>query len=170
MGGGGGSPKRFRKGMSLFRNKKPMSFWIAGILCASLFAIGWLAATEFSYFGREVVSRLYDWCSVSYEKKWNHEAYSETRTGQTFLAHLRPALDGKDNARVLDLACGTGRASLLLLEQAWFPASDRHAEVDSEPDRLFVNRTHLGRPNRKAGAFVFISFGHRSLGLKVPRA
>ncbi|MFN5538984.1 MAG: class I SAM-dependent methyltransferase [Candidatus Melainabacteria bacterium] len=88
----------------------------------SFLALLWvLAFTEFSYLGSKGIKGLYDLFSGIYEWKWIEKEYrSPEITENLFLRPIREILEHKTNVQVLDLACGSGRMSLMLLDQNWF--------------------------------------------------
>ncbi len=105
---------------------------IAGIAAV---VIPWLLFTEFSYFGSGAIRRVYNGMSRNYNKKFKRKEYqSKELTHRIFVEPLQAALgDGKD-VRVLDLACGTGRTSFILLGEPWF--AGRIKALDISPGML----------------------------------
>jgi SAM-dependent methyltransferase len=93
---------------------------IALFLLAAL-AVLWLMVTEFSYLGRTPTRLMYNFLSIKYENKWRKKEYaSQEITRRLFLDPLRRALGDAPSAAFLDLACGSGRMSLLVLRSDWF--------------------------------------------------
>lgn len=86
-----------------------------------ILVVPWLLFTEFSYFGGRWVRGLYNLLGNQYDKKWQRPEYkSQELTSRLFLEPLREALENRPEAKMLDLACGSGRASQLVLGQEWF--------------------------------------------------
>ncbi len=81
----------------------------------------WLVTiTEFSFLPSAFHRGVYERCAWLYESKWHKGAYDLChKTNIRLLRLLEEHLTGK-NSIVLDLACGTGRMSMLLLAQSWF--------------------------------------------------
>ncbi|MDA7978712.1 MAG: class I SAM-dependent methyltransferase [Pirellulales bacterium] len=122
--------------------------WI--IAAAAAIVIPWLLFTEFSYFGAGSIRRVYNGMSRNYNKKWKRKEYqSKELTSRVFLEPLRKALDDSTEARVLDLACGTGRTTFLLLSEAWFQG--RIHALDLSPGMLAKFRASLKKlPTEKS--------------------
>ncbi len=80
-----------------------------------------LGFTEFSYLGKSGIQFLYNCFSSVYNFKWQSKSYSsEETTEQLFLKPLQQALKESEESQMLDLACGTGRMSLMILNSNWF--------------------------------------------------
>lgn len=118
----------------------PIVVLVLGICFSAVFV--WLMLTEWSYLGTGFVRRSYDWLSPWYEGKWSSDEYqSEELNQRLFLSPILQQTGSDENARVLDLACGTGRLSLSLLRSAKFQGSI-HA-VDFSPKMMDIFRNHL---------------------------
>ena len=91
-------------------------------LLAAWFALGWLLLTEFSYLpGGALTVWLYDRLAPLYPRKTRAPAYADAGIQQrTLLAPLRELCERHARPLVLDIGCGSGRASLLLVRQPWF--------------------------------------------------
>lgn len=77
--------------------------------------------TEFSYLSPRIIKALYNFFAPAYRFKWLSPFYtSQDLQERLFLQPLMQPLEGKKDAVVLDLACGSGRLSLKLLEQNAF--------------------------------------------------
>lgn len=82
------------------------------IIAVALGLAYWLlVSTEGTYLGPRVVALLYDWAARSYDRIKNVHFVDEARHIGIPLADR---LKGRESARVLDLACGTGRVALAL--------------------------------------------------------
>ncbi len=104
--------------MSLFAAMNLPTLALCGLL---LVLVPWLLFTELSYLGSGATRRLYNLLAGKYEKKWRRREYASAKiTQRLFLDPLRQALDQGPDARLLDLACGSGRISLMVLRSAWF--------------------------------------------------
>ncbi len=110
--------------------------WTPWIIAAAVAVIlPWLLFTEFSYLGAGSIRRVYNGMSRNYNKKWKRKEYqSKELTARVFVEPLRKALGEDPDARVLDLACGTGRTSFLLLGEDWFQG--RIEALDLSPGML----------------------------------
>jgi len=109
---------------------------------AVLFLLWWLSATECSYFGRGLLLLLYNSTGRTYESKWRQAAYLDPQvTERLFLKPLLNATGHRPDSQVLDLACGTGRISLLLIASPDFQGSIRAVDLSSGMLRRF--RKHL---------------------------
>jgi SAM-dependent methyltransferase len=98
-------------------------------------AVLWLMVTEFSYLGRTPTRIIYNFLSRNYESKWRQEEYASPEiTRRLFLDPLRQALGDAPSAALLDLACGSGRMSLLVLRAGWFAGTVE--AVDFSPGML----------------------------------
>jgi ubiquinone/menaquinone biosynthesis C-methylase UbiE len=97
----------------------------------TFFGLLWLGLTllfvwligfaELSYLGTKGVKLLYNFFSFIYDLKWVQDKYSsQALTQKLFLSDLKTVLKDNAEAKMLDLACGTGRMSLMVLEQSWF--------------------------------------------------
>ena len=113
------------------------------LLCLlALAAVPWLLFTEFSYLGTGIHRTLYDLLAHRYDQKWKQREYASTElTHRLFVDPLRNALDRGSGTRLLDLACGSGRISLLALAQPWFQGSIE--AVDLSPRMLDRFRNSL---------------------------
>jgi SAM-dependent methyltransferase len=98
------------------------------LVCGS---IAWLCLTEFSYLPGPLQRSVYRWTAPIYEAKWNHDAYSDSSFERLVLSRLRPVLADRPDAVVLDLACGTGRATRAILPQPWFLGRVRAIDASS---------------------------------------
>lgn len=100
-----------------------MNEWIIiGVLAVALLALFlyWqLAIAEGAYFGKYVVTLLYDWFAPRYDKIKNYRpALDSVMLASPILKHLGSMqADGASTARVLDVATGTGRLPQTLLAQ-----------------------------------------------------
>ncbi|MDA1016790.1 MAG: class I SAM-dependent methyltransferase [Planctomycetota bacterium] len=95
---------------------------IMGAVCAMY----WALVTEFSYLGaagRMCMRFTYSISASVYDHKWKSNAYKSSKiTNELFLNPLKESLPATD-AKMLDLACGTGRMSLMALREEWFHGS-----------------------------------------------
>jgi SAM-dependent methyltransferase len=115
---------------------------IAALLVA-WFALGWLLVTEFSYLpGGRLTVWLYDRLAILYPRKTRARAYVDAATQERILlAPLRALCARRLAPRVLDLGCGSGRATLLLMTQSWF--AGRIVAVD--PSRAMLAQLEAAR-------------------------
>lgn len=122
----------------------------AAMTAFTVFAIGailvvflmWLMLTEWSYLGSGFVRRSYDWLAPWYEKKWKSAQYQSRESNQKlFVEPLMNAAGNRPDTKVLDLACGTGRVSLMLLDQREF--SGRIEAIDFSAGMLDRFQDHL---------------------------
>jgi len=91
------------------------------ILFVTAFASLWILISEFSYIDTRLVRGLYALIASQYNRKWQSSDYrSDARTFELFVEPVVPLLSNRPEAKVLDAACGTGRATLLLLSKPWF--------------------------------------------------
>ncbi|MDJ0625479.1 MAG: class I SAM-dependent methyltransferase [Candidatus Caenarcaniphilales bacterium] len=97
-------------------------FVLAVWIICSLFFLWLFCFTELSYWGNRGLKNIYNLFAPIYEYKWNSAKYkSKTVTEKLFLLPLKMALlNNNKPPRFLDLACGTGRMSLMVLKQEWF--------------------------------------------------
>ncbi len=120
----------------------PLEIWIllSGLGLVACFV--WSMLTEWSYLDRRLVRRSYDWLAPWYEGKWQSGEYqSEKLNRELFLAPLLKVVANQPQARVLDLACGTGRVSRLLLAEPRFQG--RLVGMDFSQRMLEKFRQHL---------------------------
>src|SRR6187401_1487335 len=103
------------------------------LLCLlAVLGVPWLLFTEFSYLSTGIHRRLYDFLASRYDQKWRQREYaSRDLTHRLFVDPLRQALERGPQTRLLDLACGSGRISLLALRQPWFQGSIEAIDVSS---------------------------------------
>lgn len=81
----------------------------------------WTLLTEGSYLGGFIVRWSYDLFARRYEGKWQAAEYTSPElTEELFLGPILSAAGNNARARVVDLACGTGRGSRLLLADPRF--------------------------------------------------
>ncbi len=127
----------------------PLELWIATISFGSAGLLSWLLLTEGSYLGSGWVRKSYDWLAPWYEGKWKSKEYqSDELNHQLFINPILKAISDRDGGvdskimpRVLDLACGTGRASFLLLDQ---PTFQGHIDaIDFSAGMLSKFESHL---------------------------
>jgi len=101
----------------------------------------WLLLTEFSYLPGSLVRMLYDHTSEAYEGKWRGRQYQRSEvTNRLFVDPILSAAP-HENAKVLDLACGTGRLPLLLLEVDTY--SGEILAIDNSKEMLNIFRDKL---------------------------
>lgn len=95
-----------------------MLWWIiGGLLLIAVIAYWQLILTEGVYLGRRVVVWLYDLGAKTYDRVKDYDADDEAAyLGEPLAARLA----GRPQARVLDVATGTGRLPLALFEQPQF--------------------------------------------------
>ena len=115
---------------------------IMGVICVMY----WALVTEFSYLGsvgRMCMRFTYSISASVYEQKWKSNAYKSSKvTKELFVDPLESALASTStDARMLDLACGTGRMSLMALEQEWFEGTIE--ALDFSPGMLAKFRSKL---------------------------
>src|SRR4051812_46840991 len=92
--------------------------------------IPWLLFTEFSYLGAGIHRSVYDVLAGGYESKWRQREYASAElTRRLFFDPLQKAFQGRPAGRLLDLACGTGRISLLALKQPWFQGTIEAVDI-----------------------------------------
>jgi SAM-dependent methyltransferase len=113
---------------------------VAALIIVVLLAIAWLALTEFSYLSPRVTYWVYQFGARSFDRKARRPAYTSPRFQSQLLAPLQRQLAHDPNARVLDLACGTGRASMLLLAQSWFLGTITAIDFSSEMLDVFSEK------------------------------
>ncbi len=119
-----------------------VGYWIvaAGLALAGL--LFWLMLTEWRFLGSGFVRRSYDWLAPWYEGKWKAPEYQSAETNERlFIDPVLEATGDNPRARVVDLACGTGRVSLLLLARREFRG--RIEAVDFSQGMLARFREHL---------------------------
>ena len=109
---------------------------LAAIAICILLFIAWLCLTEFSYVPLSANKWVYQVFAKEYEAKWNSTAYSDMDFQQPIIDALRPALEGNNERILVDLACGTGRMSRLVLAQEWF--SGQVIAIDQSREMLHV--------------------------------
>jgi len=98
----------------------PVLALLAALIAVWLFIV-WALLTEGSYLGGPFVRWSYDALARWYERKWRSPEYQTPETTQTlFIAPVLDVAGDSPSARVLDLACGTGRGSRLLLAEPRF--------------------------------------------------
>ena len=93
-----------------------------GLLLLAWFVLGWMLITELSYLpGHSLNAWLYDRLAPLYPRKTRQRAYADPGTqDRTLLAPLRELCRYRTGPVVLDVGCGSGRASLALVRQPWF--------------------------------------------------
>lgn len=95
--------------------------WIAGalliVICIGVVAYWQLVVAEGAYLGRRIVTFLYDRFAPRYDGVKQFNPLSDA------LLLAAPILEHNHNARVLDVATGTGRLPLALLLQPAFTGS-----------------------------------------------
>ncbi len=112
-----------------------LSWAIVAVVGLLALAILWMMVTEFSYLGRTPTRLMYNFLSHNYESKWRKKEYaSQEMTQRLFLEPLRQALGEAPDAAFLDLACGSGRMSFLVLRAGWFHGTV--ASLDFSPGML----------------------------------
>lgn len=113
------------------------------LLLAAWLALGWLLLTECSYLpaGRAHAG-LYDRLAWLYPAKLAGRAYRDaSEQERLFLEPLRALAATRGALEVLDLGCGSGRYSLLLLRQPWF--TGRIVAIDLSANMLDAFRREL---------------------------
>ncbi len=80
----------------------------------------WLCLTEFSYLPKCIHRTIYDVFASGYEKKWSSSSYQTHKANNILLESIREKVGNRPDAVVLDLACGTGRISKMIMVQPWF--------------------------------------------------
>lgn len=129
----------------------------AAMTALIVFAIGaalvaflmWMMLTEWSYLGSDFVRRSYDWLAPWYEKKWKSAQYQSAESNRKlFVDPLLKAAGHRTDTKVLDLACGTGRVSLMLLDQNEFRG--RIEAIDFSAGMLDRFRDHLSGHDQPA--------------------
>lgn len=114
--------------------------WILGTTAILL----WISVTECSYFSRRLLLLMYNCTGWSYESKWRLVAYNDSRLTQSlFLAPILQVAAGESTKQVLDLACGTGRISLLLISVPEFQG--QILAIDQSGGMLRRFREHLDK-------------------------
>ena len=91
------------------------------LVCVAIGFLVWWG--ELSYLSTKAIGFLYDILAPVYELKWLFlkDAYlSKEKTYELFLRHIMENINKNSEAKVLDLGCGTGRITFLLLEQDKF--------------------------------------------------
>lgn len=141
----------------------PLELWIALIAFGSAGILSWLLLTEGSYLGSGWVRRSYDWLAPWYEGKWKSEEYkSDELNQQLFIKPVLKAISGSDDGTVapstpcvLDLACGTGRASFLMLDE---PTFEGHIDaIDFSAGMLRQFEDHLSQRSESERSRVTLS-------------
>jgi len=122
------------------------------VVLAGLFLYWQLVVAEGAYLGTRVVALLYDWFAPRYDgvKRYN-KAEDALMLAEPILRHLRthphprplPNGEGREEARVLDVATGTGRLADALLNQPRFKG--RIVVLDASAGMLELAREKLGR-------------------------
>jgi SAM-dependent methyltransferase len=98
-----------------------VAWGLVALVVLSALVVLWLMVTEFSYLGRTPTRLMYNFLSIKYENKWRKKEYASPEvTRRLFLEPLRQALGEAPSAAFLDLACGSGRMSFLVLRSEWF--------------------------------------------------
>jgi ubiquinone/menaquinone biosynthesis C-methylase UbiE len=120
---------------------------VIGILAlAGLFLYWQLVVAEGAYLGTRVVALLYDWFAPRYDgvKQYN-KAEDALMLAEPILRHLRqnPHPTHTQEARVLDVATGTGRLADALLSQPRFKG--RIIVLDASAGMLALAKEKLGR-------------------------
>jgi len=129
------------------------------IIC--LFVILWLLGTaiilwvigftEFSYFSPSLVNGLYNLFAPIYRFKWLSPFYQSTKLqDKLFVTPLKNALEGKLETQVLDLACGSGRMSCLLLQNDWFDGQIEAIDFSEGMLAEFASRLKSMSPNKQS--------------------
>jgi len=115
---------------------------VATTLLAPLTAFAlWCVFTEGSYIAPYWVKRVYAGAATTYESKWAARPYTDPDTTERlFLAPLRAALHDDPRSRLMDVGCGTGRISMLVIRQPWFEG--RILAVDQSEQMLERFRQH----------------------------
>lgn len=140
-------------------------FWWSAEFLLSCFAVvmlasAWLLLTELTYVSKRLHRAMYWWVALNfrYGAKWRAKPYASAEvTRKLFLDPLREALGESADARVLDLACGSGRMSLLLLRTDWFRG--RIDAFDMSGDMLGYFRHFLGKLPEEARGRVAVERG-----------
>ncbi len=115
---------------------------VATVLILLLLAVIWALLTEGSYLGAGWVRWIYSRVARSYETKWATAAYADPAiSDRLFVEPLRRALGSQPDSCLLDLACGTGRLSLIVLKQPWF--AGRVRAIDLSADMLSELRSRM---------------------------
>lgn len=114
------------------------------IAIACFLLLIWLLATEGSFVSNRLTLFWYNCFAGRYEQKWKHTDYADPKTqSRLFERPLHAALRSSAESRMLDLACGTGRMSRLVLETGWF--AGRITAIDASREMLNRFRSHLGQ-------------------------
>ena len=94
------------------------------LLLVILAAFCWLSLSEFSYLGTSCIRRVYDTTAKAYERKWDTPSYtSQDNARRLFLDPVLSAAVQQHDKKVADLACGTGRLTMMLLEHGAYDGS-----------------------------------------------
>ncbi len=123
------------------------------ILCLSVFWL--LYVTEFSYFGRRITKFLYDLFSPLYQLKWKRKAYEPEIEEKLFLKPIRKACENKTNLQVIDLACGTGRLSILLAKQTWFTGTIQSYDFSDGMLSIFEAEKNKLKPEEQSKITIY---------------
>ncbi|QDU98076.1 class I SAM-dependent methyltransferase [Lignipirellula cremea] len=94
---------------------------LASLVLLVLFGVlTWHALNDFSYLGGAGVRHSYSWGARCYDGKWRSPSYQNAAQTRQLLAPLLEQAGGDPAAVVVDLACGTGRFTRLMLAEEEF--------------------------------------------------
>lgn len=114
-------------------------FWLS----LGSFIVWALGFTEFSYLNKNGLRTLYNLFSWAYEGKWKSKNYSSPEiTEKLFLQPLKKILTIDSETKMLDLACGTGRMSLMVLRQNWFTGQIKAIDFSEGMLKQFKKSLH----------------------------
>lgn len=99
-----------------------------GLVVAALVFAAAIYPGEGSHLSPALNRWLYDRAAENYEDKWSAEAYRDSRHAREIADFARSALAATRIHRVLDLGCGTGRATRALLGDV--PDDTRFVAID----------------------------------------
>lgn len=121
----------------------------------AVFFISWLVVlallvlAELGYMHSSLTKTLYNLCAGVYEQKWRRHPQrylDKDLTEKIFIMPILEALSGSRSKIVADLGCGTGRISLLLLNDKRFSGHIEAWDFSSSMLRIFKSATAALHP------------------------
>jgi SAM-dependent methyltransferase len=149
-------------GQKLADEREPLTVLFA--MLAAVILVGVVVTIypgELSYVSHPLHRWLYDRGARRYERKWRSPSYQDPAIGDLIARHARTGCDGAGRREVLDLGCGTGRATRLVAEA--LPGDTQFVAVDFAPAMLRCFKEWLGR-HADPGVRSRIDIVERDLG------